>query len=175
MMLKKYHAVENATPEDLPFICQLFDRAIAFQKSHNYIGWNNYDINYIRTDIDNKLLFKILQEQNIICIFSICFTDELIWREKEKGDAIYLHRIVLNREFAGSKAFEKVFNWAVAFAREKGLKFIRMDTWADNSKIIDYYRSYGFKFIENYKTSDSEELPVQHRNLRVTLLEYSLE
>lgn len=168
------YRVENATPDDLPFICELFEQAIAFQKSHNYIGWNNYDTNFIRKDIDKKLLFKILQEQNIICIFSICFNDHLIWREMEKGDAVYLHRIILNRAFTGRKAFERVLDWAVQFAQENGLRCIRMDTWADNSKIIDYYKSYGFQFIENYKTSDSKELPEQHRNLKVTLLEYSL-
>lgn len=168
------YKVENATPDDLPFICELFEQAIAFQKTHNYIGWNNYDISFIRKDIDQKLLFKILDGENIICIFSICFNDHLIWRDMEKGDAVYLHRIILNREFAGSKVFEKVFNWAVRFAKEKGLKYIRMDTWADNSKIIDYYKSYGFQFIENYKTSGTEDLPEQHRNLNVALLEYRL-
>ncbi len=168
------YSVENATTDDLPFVCELFEQAIAFQKSHNYIGWNNYDAAFIQSDIDNKLLFKIVLEQYIICIFSICYSDPLIWREKEKGDAIYLHRIILNREFTGSKAFEKVFGWALEFAKEKGLKCIRMDTWADNSKIIGYYKSYDFRVIENYKTSDSKALPEQHRNLNVTLLEYSL-
>jgi hypothetical protein len=168
------YKVENAAPEDLPFICHLFEQAISFQKSNNYTGWNKYDINFIKTDIENGLLFKMLQEQHIICIFSVCFNDHLIWRDKEKGDALYLHRIVLNREFAGSKAFEKVFDWVVRFAKRKRLQFIRMDTWADNAKIIEYYKSYGFRAVENYKTSDSRKLPEQHRNLNVTLLEYSL-
>lgn len=168
------HRVENAIIDDLPFICSLFDQAIAFQKSNNYIGWNNYDVNYIRLDIENKLLFKIVQQQDIICVFSVCYSDPLIWREKENGDAIYLHRIISNRKFPGSAAFEKVFNWALQTAREKGLQNIRMDTWADNYKIIDYYSSYGFRVIEQYRTFDSKELPVQHRNLNVTLLEYRL-
>ena len=46
-----------------------------------------------------------------------------------------------------------------------------MDTWADNTKIIAYYKSYGFKFIENYKTTNDSELPIQNRNLNVALLE----
>jgi ribosomal protein S18 acetylase RimI-like enzyme len=168
------YRVDNASPDDLPFICELFEQGIAFQKSRNYIGWNSYDTNYIRKDIDGKLLFKIIVEENILCVFSICFNDRLIWRDMEKGDAVYLHRIILNRQFAGSKAFEKVLEWSIRFARDKGLKHIRMDTWADNSRIIDFYKGYGFRFIENYKTSDTEDLPVQHRNLNVALLEYSL-
>ncbi len=46
-----------------------------------------------------------------------------------------------------------------------------MDTWADNKKIITYYQSFGFEFVENYKTTDAPELPTQNRNLNVALLE----
>jgi predicted GNAT family N-acyltransferase len=161
----------NATSDDLNVICRLFEEAILFQKKNNYIGWNSYDKDYIKADIQNRLLFKIINEGEIICIFSICYTDLLIWREREKGDAVYLHRIVLNQKFKGEKVFQKILDWAIGFAKEKELKYIRMDTWAENEKIIGYYKSYGFKFVENYTTPNTENLPVQHRNLNVALLE----
>jgi hypothetical protein len=69
---------------------------------------------------------------------------------------------------------EKILNWIVEFANGNGLKYIRMDTWADNPNIIDYYKSYGFQFLENYTTPDIPELPDQHRNLKVALLEMKL-
>ena len=50
-----------------------------------------------------------------------------------------------------------------------------MDTWADNEKIIEYYKTFGFKFLENYKTSNEPELPIQNRNLEVALLELKLD
>ncbi len=40
-----------------------------------------------------------------------------------------------------------------------------MDTWADNSKLIEYYKSFGFEFIKNYKTTNAPELPIQNRKL----------
>jgi hypothetical protein len=61
-----------------------------------------------------------------------------------------------------------------SFALQNNLKFVRMDTWADNKKIIDYYKSFGFEFIENYKTTNATELPIQNRNLNVALLEMEL-
>ena len=167
--------IVKAEEKDLDAICLLFEEAISFQKMNNYIGWNNYDRAYLQTDIDNGLLFKIINEEDIICIFSICYRDELIWREMENGDALYLHRIVLNRRFKGGKVFMKVLDWAVDHAREKYLACIRMDTWATNEKIIGYYKGYGFAFIENYTTPDTENLPIQHRNLNVALLELHVE
>jgi len=165
------YTITNATADDLPIIYHLFDEAIRFQKANSYIGWSSYDKEFIQADIQNSLLLKIVNENEIVCIFSICFTDELIWREKETGDAIYLHRVVVNRKFTGGQLFNKVLDWTVQFAKTSNLNYIRMDTWAENEKIIAYYKSYGFSFVENYTTSGTEDLPVQHRNLHVSLLE----
>ncbi len=168
------YTITNASPEDLTVVYQLFEEAIEFQRKNNYIGWNTYDKAFIKSDVENQLLFKMVFNNEIAIIFSICFSDLLIWREKEKGDAVYLHRIVLNRKFSGQKLFQKVFEWSKKFAVQNNLKYIRMDTWAQNDKIIDYYKSYGFTFIQNYKTSSTEDLPVQHRDLNVSLLQYDL-
>ena len=166
--------IENTSPKDLNFIYWLFEEAIAYQKKNNYVGWNSYDKDFIKLDIKNKEQFKVIKGNAVLCIFSICFRDAVIWREKENGDAIYLHRIVVNPAFKGQKQFEKILNWIVEFANGKGLKYIRMDTWADNPHIIDYYKSYGFQLIENYTTPDTPELPDQHRDLKVALLEMKL-
>lgn len=168
------YVIVNAKKNDLDTICRLFEEAIVFQKANNYTGWNNYDRAYLQADIEKGLLFKIISEEGILCIFCICYRDELIWRAMEKGDALYLHRIVLNRRFKGEKVFRKVLDWALHHAGEKQLEYIRMDTWASNKKIINYYKSYGFAFIENYTTPDTEDLPLQHRNLAVALLEFKL-
>ena len=168
------YGIVNATTNDLDFIYLLFEQAIAYQKKNNYIGWNSYDKAFIRSDIENGLLYKIIKEDAIVCIFSICLSDALIWREKEKGDAVYLHRVVVNPEYRGSHFFGKVLDWATNFARKRQLKYIRMDTWAANHKIIAYYKEYGFQFVENYTTPGTEDLPEQHRNLDVALLEYGL-
>jgi len=172
--LKENYSVENTTMADLDFIYWLFEEAINYQKKNNYAGWNSYDKEYIKRDIENKLQFKIVTGNTIMCIFSICFTDKLIWREKDKGDAIYLHRAVVNPAFKGQKMFEKILDRITIFAKERGLQYVRMDTWAANPHIIDYYKSYGFAFLENYTTPNTAELPEQHRNLTVALLEFKL-
>jgi mannose-6-phosphate isomerase-like protein (cupin superfamily) len=164
-----------AKREDLPLIYQLFEEAILFQKQHHYTGWADYDKEYIKKDVEAGLLFKLVREAAIVCIFSVCYSDTLIWREREKGDALYLHRLVLNRKLQGQKVFPIVLDWAKGVAAEKGLAYIRMDTWAENEKLIGYYKGYGFRFIENYRTADTEELPVQHRNLNVALLELAVD
>ncbi len=83
-----------------------------------------------------------------------------------------MQRIVVNPKSKGEKQFEKVLNWAKQLARQINLKV--MVTWADNKRIIDYYKLFGFEFLENYKTSNATELPTQNQSLNVALLEMKL-
>lgn len=166
--------IVNTTKGDLDKILWLFDQAMELQGKNGYKVWSGIDKIALEKDIENGLQYKVVRDDDILCIFSIQHNDPFIWRDRDQDDAIYLHRIVVNPNFKGQRQFEKVLNWTKQFARQKNLKFVRMDTWADNEKIIDYYKSFGFEFIENYKTTDAPELPIQNRNLNVALLEMVL-
>ena len=145
------------------------------QGRNGYKVWEDIDKAGLEKDMESGLQYKIVLDNDILCIFSIQYHDPFIWRDRDRNDAVYLHRIVVNPNFKGQKQFQKVLDWAKDFAQSKGLQFVRMDTWADNLKIIEYYKSFGFVFIENYKTPDAPELPVQNRNLNVALLELKLD
>jgi 2-dehydropantoate 2-reductase len=164
--------ITNATQNDFDEIIELFEKAIQYQKANNYIGWNSYDKEYIRKEITNKLLFKIVENEQIACIFSVCYTDAFIWRDRDKEDAIYLHRAIINQQFAGKKTFQTVLDWAIQQAKKENLRYIRIDTWADNHKLINYYKNLGFAHIETYTTPNTEQLPIQHRALTVALLQF---
>ena len=166
--------IANTTKGDLDKILWLFEQAMDLQGKNGYKVWSGIDKIALEKDIENGLQYKIVRDNDILCIFSVQHNDPLIWRDRDQNDAIYLHRIVVNPNFKGQRQFEKVLNWAKHFARQNNLRFVRMDTWADNEKIIDYYKSFGFEFIEYYKTTDASELPIQNRNLNVALLEMAL-
>lgn len=168
------YRIQNTTTEDLEFVYYLFDEAILYQKRKGFPVWNGYDKEVLKSDVAHQLQYKILHGDDILCVFSICFSDSVIWRAREQGDAIYLHRIVVNPLFKGQKQFERIFEWAKEYAKTNLLNYVRMDTWGDNQNIIDYYTSFGFSFIENYLTPDTEELASQHRNLYLALLEYKV-
>lgn len=167
-------AILQSTISDLAMVLDLFHRAIQFQKENNYIGWQHIDKEFIENDIRQGHLYKVVDEEKLFAIFCVCYNDQLIWREKDKGDAIYLHRIVLNRQYAGLKIFRTILDWAIEHARKMKLAYIRMDTWATNTKLINYYKGYGFRFIENCTTEDTPHLPIQNRNLNVALLEFDI-
>lgn len=166
--------VRNTEMSDLEQIFTLFEDSIKYQEKKGYPAWRNYDKRAIIRDIENKNQYKVVVASKTGIVFSVCYMDKVIWRDLDKGDSIYLHRIVVNPEFKGQKLFGTILDWVIAHSKQNGLSSIRMDTWAANPTIINYYKSFGFTFIENYTTPDSEELPVHNRNLALTLLEYKL-
>jgi ribosomal protein S18 acetylase RimI-like enzyme len=163
--------VANTEMKDLELIFQLFDHSINYQEQHGYPVWKNYDRNAIINDIENKNQYKVIVEATAAIVFSVGYVDKTIWREYEKGDALYLHRIVVNPACKGQRLFGAIVDWAIEHGKQKGIKNIRMDTWAANPTIISYYKSFGFGFVENCTSSDSAALPVHNRNLALTLLE----
>lgn len=166
--------VSNTENTDLSAIHHLFESSILYQEKNGVPVWRNYDRNAIVRDIEEKLQFKIEIDNTIAIVFSIRYFDKIIWRHLDKGDAVYLHRIVVNPLFKGKRLFGKVLDWAINHVREKNLSAVRMDTWANNPSIIQYYKSFGFSFVENFTTPDTEELPVHNRKLPLTLLEYKV-
>jgi ribosomal protein S18 acetylase RimI-like enzyme len=159
---------------DLEQIFELFDHSISYQEKNGYPVWRNYDKTVIIKDIESKNQYKVVVGSTIGIVFSIGYTDKVIWRTLDQGNSIYLHRIVVNPDLKGRKLFGLILDWAIQHAQQKELGSIRMDTWADNPTIIKYYQNFGFTVVENYTTPDSIELPVHNRNLDLTLLEYKL-
>ena len=173
-MIQPRYEIVNTPLTDLEVIFRFFDQSILYQEQKGYPVWRDYDKDAIVRDIENKNQYKVLVGKEPGILFSVCYSDKVIWREREKGDAIYLHRIVVNPVLKGQKLFGVILEWVIKHATQKGLQYIRMDTWQANPNIIEYYKAYGFSFIENFTTPDSAELPVHNRKLDLTLLEYTL-
>ncbi len=170
----KHLEIINTKIADLDFIYFLFEEAIECQKRNNYPVWNGYDKDTLMNDIKNEFQFKIVIDNQIACIFSICYSDRIIWKERDEEDAVYLHRVVVNPKFKGRKLFGEILKWVQNLAHKKGLHSIRMDTWADNPVIIKYYQGFDFEIVDYYTTPSSQELPIPQRNNYVVLLQYRL-
>jgi ribosomal protein S18 acetylase RimI-like enzyme len=165
------YTIAQTDPSDLPVVFELFEAAIAYQKRHHYPAWKDFYQEIVDADMAARRQYKIILDGQIACIFTPMLSDQEIWRHHDDGNAVYLHRIITNPGFKGRRLFEQVLNWAAGFARQHGRTYIRMDTWARNPNLIAYYEGYGFRFFEHYTTPDSEEVPEQHRNINVVLLQ----
>src|SRR5258708_31259877 len=94
--------IVNATHGDFETIFDLYNKAIAFQKTVFDKHWLGFDIELVNQEIEEGRLWKIVEDAQITCVYTVTYADPLIWKERSQNAAMYIHRIVTNPDFIGS-------------------------------------------------------------------------
>jgi ribosomal protein S18 acetylase RimI-like enzyme len=161
----------NSTADDFAAIFELYDAAIAHQKAVSAMHWQGFDVPMVRREIAENRQFKIMIEGQIACIFAVTYADPDIWDEKSKDAAIYLHRIVTNPAFRGRNFVQHIVTWAHEFGAQRELKYIRLDTWGNNTALYDHYIRCGFQFVGIKKVEQPNNLPSHYNGISLGLFE----
>ena len=161
----------NSTEEDKDFILDMYEKAIAYQKARSLRSWQPFDPALIEKEIREKHQWKIIEGNDIVCIFLVLYEDPYIWGDRNKDPAMYIHRIVTNPAFHGNNYTIKIIEWAKQHAKEKDKLFIRMDTWGDNPKLMDYYIKCGFNYLETVTPESTVNLPKHYSCISLALFE----
>lgn len=151
--------ITNTVKADLEFIFHLFDSAIAYQKAHGYNLWPAFSRGLIESEIADQRHWKIVENGEILCVFSVMYNDPVIWLERDKEPAVYLHRIAVNPQHKRKGMTRLIKNWALDHARKNNKSFVRMDTWGDNETLRNYYISCGFEYIGQQQLHFAEGQP----------------
>src|SRR5262249_52980048 len=71
--------------------------------------------------------------------------DPELWHDSsDQDDALYVHRMVVARDEAGRGLGAALLDFAGRRAAAAGRAWLRLDAWATNTKLHDYYRGQGF-------------------------------
>ncbi len=137
----------NSTTTDIETIFTIYEGAIAYQKAHFHRHWIAFDSQKLEKEIAEKRHWKIMMDDGQIGgIFSITYNDADIWFEKDNDISIYVHRIAVNPVYRGVAFVPQIIEWAKDYVRNSGRKYIRIDTFSDNEKLIAYYMRCGFVY-----------------------------
>ncbi len=161
----------RSTPADLETIFALYDAAIAHQKAVSHLHWLPFDRNLIEMEIEQGRQWKIVIDGQVACIFMIAYSDPDIWGEKDKDDAVYLHRIVTNPAFRGRNFVFIITQWAKEHAKELHKEFLRLDTWSDNLRLKEHYIASGFAFLGEVTPTNLANLPSHYNFISLGLFE----
>ncbi|MCZ4245146.1 GNAT family N-acetyltransferase [Pedobacter punctiformis] len=162
--------VLNSEAKDIDVIFDFYDMAIEHQKKVFNKHWQGFSREMVTTEIAENRQYKILVDGQVAAIFAVTFDDELIWKERDQ-DSIYIHRIVTHPDFRGYSFVKQIVEWAKKYAAENDLQYIRMDTWADNEKLLKYYTGCGFDFAGTVSLTKTEGLPKHYEGISLNLFE----
>ena len=164
----------TAEPADFALIFDLYDKAIEFQKTVFDKQWLGFDADLVNREIADGRLWKIVDDGGVGCIYSVAYEDPVIWGQDSHISAMYIHRIVTNPDFRGRSYVRKIVDWAREHAAENELQYVRMDTWADNLKLKDYYLNCGFEWRGTVSPEDSPTMPAHYQGIKLGLFEMDL-
>lgn len=166
--------IEKSLSNNLDIILGLYRDAVKYQKEKGYNLWPEFEKSLIEKEIHEQHHYKIIQEDKIACVFSLLYNDPIIWKEKDKDPAIYLHRIATNPNFKGTGMMQLITNWAREHAIQHNKQYIRMDTWGDNENLKAYYINHGFKHMGQVSLPENHELPSHYWGSTLSLFEIKI-
>jgi len=166
--------IQHSTIEDIETAFTLYRAAVDYQRINGYNLWPEFERDLIEKEVLEKRHYKIREDKEIACVFSVVYNDPIIWEEKDKEPSVYLHRIATNPAFKGKGLMHLIKKWAADHARQNGKKFIRMDTWGDNEKLKAYYVKCGFNYLGQKHLPQPTTLPQHYWGLTLSLFEIEL-
>jgi ribosomal protein S18 acetylase RimI-like enzyme len=164
----------NSTAADIDTIFSLYDAAVAFQKTKFDKHWLAFDREMVEKEIAENRQWKIMDGNQVAGIFAIAYEDPFIWKEKNSDPSVYIHRIVTHPSYRGRHFVKLIIEWAKTHAKSMGKEYIRMDTWGDNEKLIEYYAQCGFTFLGSITPTASNQLPQHYSAIFLSLFEIKL-
>jgi ribosomal protein S18 acetylase RimI-like enzyme len=156
--------IKNCLMNDANEILLLYEAARDLQTQRKMVVWPFFEKSFIEREIQEGTHWKIVFENLIACNWTITFEDREIWRQKDKNNAIYIHRICTNPALRGNRHIDLIVKWAKKYAMQMGKQFVRLDTLGNNTKLIDHYTSAGFEFLGMFELTDTASLPIHYQN-----------
>ena len=73
--------------------------------------------------------------------------DRVFWPQVPPGEALYIHRLAVARNFAGRGYAHVMLEWAAREARANGRTFLRLDC-EPRAKLLALYKSAGYSPVD---------------------------
>ena len=110
---------------------------------------NGNDVHGTENAVNNENVF-IFRKRAALAGMVILFTepsewDHTLWEDADTASAIYLHRLAINRDFAGEQLGTKMMGWVETGILLKGKACIRLDCVANNPALNTFYQRQGYQ------------------------------
>jgi ribosomal protein S18 acetylase RimI-like enzyme len=168
--------IENSTLADITEIYRLYRLAADYQRSKKkVVVWPEFAREMVETEIKENRQWKMLINDQMACIWVTTFSDEQIWEERNADPAVYIHRIATNPAFRGNNFVFRIVPWAIAYARQQGKNYVRLDTLDNNTRLIRHYQDAGFQFLGMFDLKNTNGLPDHYHNVPACLFQIKVD
>jgi ribosomal protein S18 acetylase RimI-like enzyme len=135
-----------AKVNELGFVLEILEEAARWTESQGLAGWRpgSFQTDRIREQISRREVFLARFGGQMVGTVTLQWSDAPFWGDRPP-DAGYVHKLAVKRDFSGRGFGVEILRWAEnqAITRRKG--FLRLNCFADNTRLRRYYELLGFE------------------------------
>ena len=94
---------------------------------------------------------------NNACCMILQWEDTLFWPKAKKNEAGYVHKLCVRRHYAGQGLSGKLVEFAIEECKKRNIKYLRLDTGWNNTKLCKLYKSLGFELVDKFLLEERGE------------------
>lgn len=166
--------VRRAKKDDVEPLQRLFSAAIARQKAMRVPTFTEFSDLFLEGEIGKGAVFVADEAGNITGTISVYETDEIIWGS-DGETALYIHRLASAHTAAGRGTGAALVKWARARAFAAGKQWLRVDCWAENENLVQFYLKQGFGVVRDEGTGTHPSLPPHYHHIQLRLFQMPAE
>lgn len=142
--------IRLALPEEASTVLNLWQESARWLNSKEIYQWRP---EYFKLEQviefmnDGSDVYLAERNHEVVGTYILTWSDPLIWEELDNTNSGYIHRFAVNRDFKGQNIGLLLLQSAEENIRQKGKTLIRLDCMADNPRLNQYYKDYGFQYI----------------------------
>jgi hypothetical protein len=163
--------IDPATVDDLSDVRAAYEHGRDTQRACGTVVWPEFPDAAIQAEIHAGRLFRVIMDSVLAGVFSVALDDRAIWGPLDGGEHLYLHRIARTAQFSGRGLVDAILIWADEECGRLGRIGLRMDTWAGNNVLIEYYQQRGFRLVGERRLGIDSRLPAHYHGNAFALLE----
>ena len=157
--------IELATQNQLDRVKEIAEACAKNMIENNIFQWNDkYPSREIfKEDIKNKSLYVSKINQEVVgCIMFSSRKDDVYktvnWITKDEYN-LYIHRLAVHPIFQKRGIARKMMDFAEDFAKSNNYISIRLDTFSQNPRNNKFYKSRGYKKLDDVYFPKQSEFP----------------
>ena len=91
-------------------------------------------------------MFSVAQRGDLLAgVLKFQLEDPLFWPDLPQGEAAFVHRLAIRRQFAGAGVSTALLKWAADRAQSIGRAYLRLDCEASRPRLRAFYERCGFR------------------------------
>jgi len=139
--------IRQATSSDAAEVTGILQAAARWLEESGTPMWKGDELlpEHTLSDIGTGAFYLAERDGRIAGVVKFQLEDPLFWPDQPEGQAAYVHRLAVRREFAGTGASTDLLGWAVAQTRTIGRSFLRLDCESSRPRLRAFYERFGFE------------------------------